>query len=120
MIKALQRNGCPTKAPKNSFGCEHCAMSEMMKMSVSDFNYYLKKDETLHNQKCSGKNCTHGVTGRNWPIEKVCGDQWQAYWCKFASTKLCTTFFCMECGQKRLEKEEHINAKKGRRGRSRC
>ena len=112
VVEALQRNGSETKAPKNSYGCKHCAMSNMRKVSVSDFNHYIKKDEALYNQKCSGKNCIHDVTGKHWPVKKLCGEQWQAYWCKFGCTKQCTTYFCVDCGEKRLQKEESRSTSK--------
>ena len=94
-------------------------MSDMRKVSVSDFNHYIKKDEALYNQKCSGKNCIHDVTGIHWPVKKVCGEQWQAYWCKFGCTKQCTTYFCVDCGEKRLQKEESSStSKRSRKKRS--
>ena len=114
---ALERNGGETKAPKNSYGCKHCAMKDMRRVSVSDFNCYLNEGEALHDQMCSDKNCPHGLTGRHWPIKNLCGDQWQAYWCKFGCSDLCSTYYCVECGEKRLDKEENISAKKGRVGR---
>ena len=52
----MKRNGDFTTAPKNSCGCKHCAMSEMRRVSTSDFSYYIKRDEALYNQKCSEKN----------------------------------------------------------------
>ena len=55
VVAALKRNGYFTTAPKNSCGCKHCAMSEMRKISASDFSYYIKRAEALYNQKCSGK-----------------------------------------------------------------
>jgi len=111
---ALQRNGGETRAPKNSYGCKHCAMKDMNRVSVSEFNFYLKEGEAFHDERCSGKNCPHGLTGKHWPIKKLCGDQWQAYWCRFGCSALCNTYFCVECGEKRLEKEESIGAKEGR------
>ena len=114
---ALERNGGETRAPKNSYGCKHCAMKDMRRVSVSDFNCYLNEGEALHDQMCSDKNCIHGLTGSHWPIKNLCGDQWQAYWCKFGCSDLCSTYYCVECGEKRLDKEENISAKKGRVGR---
>ena len=105
---ALKRNGHFTKAPKNSCGCKHCAMSDMRRVSVSDFAHYIKYDEAFYDQKCSGKKCTHGKAGKHWPIQKQCGEQWQAYWCKFGSTKECRTYFCVDCGQERLDIESNI------------
>ena len=121
VVEALQRNGHLTRAPSNSYGCKHCAMSDMRRVLVSHFNHYIRKDGVLYNQKCLGLSCSHGYTSKNWPIKKVCGEQWQAYWCKFGCTKECTTFFCVECGQKRLDKEESINTTNRMGGRrSRC
>ena len=111
---ALKRNGHFTKAPKNSCGCKHCAMSDMRRVSVSDFAHYIKYDEAFYDQKCSGKKCTHGKAGKHWPIKKQCGEQWQAYWCKFGSTKECQTYFYADCGQERLDIESNMNADQGR------
>ena len=111
---ALKRNGHFTKAPKNSCGCKHCAMSDMRRVSVSDFAHYIKYDEAFYDQKCWGKKCTHGKAGKHWPIKKQCGEQWQAYWCKFGSTKECRTYFCVDCGQERLDIESNMNVDQGR------
>ena len=70
---ALERNGGETKAPKNSYGCKHCAMKDMRRVSVSDFNCYLNEGEALHDQMCSDKNCPHGLTGRHWHIKNYVG-----------------------------------------------
>ena len=114
MVEALKRNGGFTKAPKGSCGCAHCSMSDMRKVSVSDFKFYIQSDKQLHNQMCSGKSCPHGVANDgSWPVKEVCGNSWQAYWCKFAVDGDCTTFYCVDCGQKNLDKEELITAKKG-------
>ena len=61
---ALQRNGGETRAPKNSYGCKHFAMKDMNRVSVSKFNFYLKEGEAFHDERCSGKNCPHGLTGK--------------------------------------------------------
>ena len=115
VVEALKRNGGETKAPKNSHGCKHCAMSSMRKVSVNDFKYYLQDGKVLYKQKCSGKSCPHGLTSDgNWPIKQVCGERWQAYWCKFACNNKCTTFYCVECGQKNLDKEERMCGKRTR------
>ena len=117
---AMQRNGHLTKAPKGTYGCEHCAMVEMRKISVEHFNYYISKaDKPFYNEKCSGKKCTHGKAGKHWPIKKQCGEQWQAYWCKFGSTKECQTYFCIDCGQERLDIESNMNVDQGRTSRRR-
>ena len=117
MVEALKRNGHETQAPKNSHGCKHCAMSAMRKVSAQDFKYYLEKDRVLYRQKCSGKSCPYGLTNDGkWPKKEACGGKWQAYWCKFACDGECTTFYCTECGQKNLDKEE---LKCGRTRRSR-
>ena len=34
-----EKNGHPTKAPSNSFGCQHMAINEMKAMSKEDFEY---------------------------------------------------------------------------------
>lgn len=113
---AMQRNGHLTKAPKGTYGCEHCAMVEMRKISVEYFNHYISKaDRPFYNEKCSGKKCKHGKAGKHWPIKKVCGDQWQAYWCKFACSGECKTYFCMDCGQERLDMENSKDVNKGRK-----
>ena len=52
-----------------------------------------------------------------WPVKEVCGERWQAYWYKFAVEGNCTTFYCVDCGQDNLEREEANNVKLGRRGR---
>ena len=111
---ALKRKGHFTKAPKNSCGCKHCAMSDMRRVSVGDFAHYLKRDEAFYQQKCSGKNCPHGEASKSWPIKKQCGEKWQAYWCKFGSTKECRIYFCVDCGQERLDIESNRNIDGGR------
>ena len=117
VVEALKRNGSETKAPKNSCGCKHCAMSEMKKVSVRDFKYYVQEDKALYKQKCSGKLCSHGLTNDgNWPVKELCGEKWQAYWCKFASEDKCTTFYCVDCGQKYLDKEQRVSGKRRRSG----
>ena len=86
---------------------------------ASDFNHYIKNDEALHNEKCYGKKCRNGKTGKHWPIKKVRREQWQAYWCKFGSTKECRTYFCVDCGQNRLDIESNRNIDEGRTSRHR-
>ena len=91
---------------------------DMRKVSAFDFNFYTKADRQLYNQTCSGKKCTNGLTNNGkWPVKEVCGERWQAYWCKFAVEGNCTTFYCVDCGQDNLEREEANNIKLGRRGR---
>ena len=111
-MRALERNGDETVAPKNSFGCKHCAMRDMKPMTQNDFNYYIKSNQTLFNETCSGLNCKHGVTGQHWPVKVVIGNKFQAYWCQFASSGRCKTFYCVDCGDERLNKEISTNGSK--------
>ena len=111
-MEALKRNGDETVAPKNSFGCKHCAMRDMKPMTQNDFNHYIKPNQTLFNETCSGLNCKHGVAGKHWPVKVLIGNKFQAYWCQFASSGRCKTFFCVDCGNERLKKEININGNK--------
>ena len=102
----MRRNGGITIAPEGSCGCTHCAMTDMLTLSKSDFKYYCTQGNALYGQMCSGDNCKHGITNKDWPLEKAVGTKIQAYWCKFVSADLCKTFFCVECGQKRMHEEK--------------
>ena len=105
--KALQKKGYPPKAPKNSCGCKHYALSDMKTLSDTDVRFYTqcesKKD--FFKYKCAHKGCKNGVLGTHWPIRNVVGDKIQAYWCGYALEDTCHTFFCVECAAIRLEKE---------------
>ena len=92
VVEALAKNGDLTKAPKGSYGCSHCALSDMQKLYEFDFKYYTAQGRLLHGKKCANRDCQHGIMGKKWPINNIVGDKIQGYWCKFASKGLCGTF----------------------------
>ena len=110
VINALNNNGYPPTAPKNSCGCKHFAFSEMRILKYADVQYYSTKDnmKDLFHRKCSHPGCKNGIFGTSWPIKKVVGDRVQGYWCAYALDGICDTIYCVDCRDIK-NKEEELN-----------
>ena len=116
VIRAMEKNGGLPEAPKNSHGCQHCAMMEMIDIHKSDIQYYCKQGEYFEGLVCSNEGCQNGVISVDWPKMKIGSQVTYGKYCKYVTRgdetdnnkggRACTFLCCSDCLQKRIEKEE--------------
>ena len=73
VVRALGKNGGLPKAPKNSFGCKHCAMIDMKTITKADLLFYAKEGEYFDKLVCINKECRNGTISVNWPRRNIGG-----------------------------------------------
>ena len=128
MVRSLKRQGDMSKAPKNSYGCEHHAMSEMSILDCDHMAAYIgteKNPGILYGVSCAHKDCPHGpLSLQTWPKSTVVGVTYGVFCQYVARMELvgkeekqpCTFVCCNDCKIKRENEEENMNGEFNRRG----
>ena len=126
--RSLKRRGDMSKAPKNSCGCEHHAMSEMSILDREHMVAYIgtdKKPGILYGVSCAHKGCPHGLLSlQTWPRSTAVGVTYGVF-CQYVARRelvgneekqRCTFVCCNDCKIKREKEEENMNGEFNRRG----
>ena len=128
VIKSLSKRGEMSKAPKNSCGCEHHAMSEMSILDREHMLAYIGTDESpgiLYGVSCAHEGCPHGpLSLQTWPRSTVVGVTYGVF-CQYVARRElvgneekqpCTFVCCNDCKIKREKEEENMNREFNGRG----
>ena len=56
-----------TKAAKDTYGCIHRSMLDMVALTRTDIDYYTLKGREMFNLKCINEGCTNDIVSLKWP-----------------------------------------------------
>ena len=108
-------NGTAVTKDKNiTMGCEHSFIRDYFPMNKNDYDFHFKDGGQFYNIKCADNECKNKG---QFPRKKMPNDVLYGYFCKFASRKeACKIVYCVDCRNKRCEREMEKMGGKNRRG----
>jgi len=119
-----------TKAAKDTYGCIHRSMLDMVALTRTDIDYYTLKGREMFNLKCINEGCTNGIVSLKWP--KLRGIDDYGVYCPYVTRgecaegdiieNKCLFVCCNTCTIKRQLKEKEMKNNSslgGKRQRSR-